>query len=102
MKASDTWNQSHLSTVLSCYATTTDNDDNFKVLEFTSLVTTTEPVMTPLLGLVRIRGPTDITGHSKRIHVVLETPDQPFSDNVVKTCIYGDIKPGSSRVLVCL
>ena len=47
-------------------------------------------------------GISNITGHVKWVHVTAEPREQGFSNEVVTTSPYADLKPGSSRVKICL
>ena len=59
-------------------------------------------VKIPPLGSVEVRGITKIKGQLKCIHMIVEPPNISYSDQVVTTSMYTELKPGSYRIGVCL
>ena len=43
-----------------------------------------------------------VMGHVKQVHVIAEPREQGFSNELVTTSIYSDLKPGSNRLKICL
>ena len=66
-------------------------------------VHTTQKVTIPPFHMVKVGANASVKGHSMKVHVLMEpalSPQLPAS--VVPIATYGELHPGSSRVLVCL
>ena len=51
---------------------------------------------------VQVPGLTECTQHFRRVHVMTEVSDKFRHDVIRPICVYSDLKPGSSRVMVGL
>ena len=49
---------------------------------------------------IEVKRNTRVKGHSIRVHVIVEPPIRTYSDNVVITCTYLELKARSFRVAV--
>ena len=66
-------------------------------------VHTTQKVTIPLFQTLTLKGNAGIKGHCIKVHVLMEPalgPQLPAA--VVPIAMYGELHPGSSRVLICL
>ena len=66
------------------------------------MITTSQEVTLAPFEMQNVAGVSKVTGHIKWVHVIEEPKEQGFSNEVVTTSTYGNLKPGSSRVkFVC-
>ena len=75
----------------------------FQLNDVKGSVHTTQKVTIPPFSTINIWANTSVKGHCMQVHVLIEPvlgPQLPAA--VVPTSTYGELHPGSSRVLVCL
>ena len=92
-KTDTTWQQSHMSTVITAKAASAANE--FDAMSIDSTLNTTKPVVIPSFQCRRVKGLTANTGHSLRVRVVAEPLHQPIANGVAATRTYFDLRPGS-------
>ena len=76
--------------------------DVFDLSTIKALITTTKEVHPSPFEMQTMPCISKVTGHVKQVHVITQPGEQGFSHEAVATSMYGDLKPGSSRVKICL
>ena len=66
------------------------------------MITTPKEVILSPFEMQTMPGFNKVMGHVKPVHVITEPRQQALSNKVVATSMYNDLKPGSSRVKICL
>ena len=77
-------------------------EDIFNLTVVNGLITTSKEVTLSPFKIQTVTGVSKVTDHIKWVHVIAEPKEQGFSNEVVATSTYGDLKPGSSRVKIYL
>ena len=65
------------------------------------IATTNEVILSPF-EMQTMPDISKVTGYGKQVHVITEPKEHVLSNEVVATSTYDDLKPGSSRVKICL
>ena len=102
-KGEQQWRRAKLSSAISKTAEVKTNEE--AVLDLKGVngdVRTTKKVVIPLLETVQVHGLTKYHCHSKRIHVIADQPQNSFANQLVTTSTYTELKPGSSKVTLCV
>ena len=85
-QASDTWRQTHISTILTKQISNTWEDLDVTVVN--DPLTTTKPVGILPFSYWAIKGMTKFKGHIESVYVIAKALENLFSDNVVPTSTY--------------
>ena len=102
-KGEQQWRRAKLSSAISKTAEVKTNEE--AVLDLKGVngdVRTTKKVVIPPLETVQVHGLTKYHCHSKRIHVIADQPQNSFANQLVTTSTYTELKPGSSKVTLCV
>ena len=65
-------------------------------------IKTTREITIPPLGTVHIKGMTKERCQSKRVHVMTQAPAKCYSEQVMTTSTYTELRPDSSKVTICV
>ena len=65
-------------------------------------VATSQEVTLAPFEMQTVASVSKVTSHIKWVHVIVEPKEQGISNEEVTTSTYGDLKPGSSSVKICL
>ena len=77
-------------------------EDVFILSVVKGLITTSQEVTLAPFEMQTVASVSKVTGHIKWVHVITVPKEQGFSNEVVTTSMYGNLKPGSSRGKICL
>ena len=60
------------------------------------------PEELPHVETVQVQGLTKVRCHTKIVCIWIEAPNQHYSEQVITTFTYTELRPGSSKVAVCM
>ena len=95
-KVDATWWQTHMSTVVTAKAALPTKC--FDLTKINSDLVTAKPIMIPPFGCKWVKGMTTITCQTQWVHGVADAIEQAMNNEVVATCTYGELQPGSQQV----
>ena len=65
-------------------------------------IKTTRRIAIPPLETIQIQGLTKERCHMKKVHVMMEAPAQHYCEQVITISICTELKPGSSKLTICM
>ena len=74
----------------------------FRLEDAEGPVAASKAIIVPPFETIKVQGITKIRGHVKGVHVMTEAPEKEYSNSVLTTRAYTELKAGSTRVGVCL
>ena len=102
-KLSEAWRNTYVSTVMAGQLALSETAKNvFDLPTVRGPINTTKEVILSPFEMQTMPGSSKVMGHIKQVHVIIDPREQGFSNELVTTSTYFDLKPSSSRVKICL